>query len=379
VISTLDRYIIKEVALTWSVVTGLLLLILVSNRFALLLGEAAAGKLPAGAVLTLLGLVSINYLAVLIPAAMFVAAMVALGRLYRDSEMATLMACGVGPRQLYRPLLMFAGVLVVLVAWLSLQAAPWAVRMSHELRTNAERAAQFGDVQAGRFKTFSNGNAVFYAQGVSKDGKRLENVFVEKYHQDGSVTVVKAASGHRRADAQGSGMLVLVNGYRYDGVPGEATFRVVRFNQYGIHIKPSGAAYNPDSPEVMSSAALWRADSLKATSELQWRLSLPVSVVLLTLLALPLAKTTPRQGRFGKIMIAILAYVIYSNLVGVARIWLEKGATPPALGIWWVHGLFLLAVACLLARQNGVVWRVRRGPRLKRKDADVKVRRHENA
>ena len=173
----IDRYLTREVAFTWLSVTLVLLAILISNQFARILGDAAGGKLPRDAVFTLLGLTSLNYLTILIPLALFLSVMLALGRLYKDSEMTALIACGVGPSELYRPLLRFALVVAVVAGALSIFAAPWALRQVETIRADAEREAQIDALDPGEFRT-SDG-VVFYAESRGDDGL-LRNVFLER-------------------------------------------------------------------------------------------------------------------------------------------------------------------------------------------------------
>lgn len=353
-----SRYLARETLLTWAAVTAVLMLILMSNRFALLLGDAAAGRLPRDAVFALLGLASVNYFIVVIPVALFLAVMLALGRLYRDSEMTTLAACGVGPGQIYRPLLLLALCLALLLAWLSLSVAPWAARGTHLIKSSAEHNAQVGSFQSGSFKTDSDGRGVLYAGAVGGGGRLLYDVFMEGAAQGADsdrLDVVTAASGERQIDdVTGAGMLVLKDGYRYEGVPGERDFRIVRFAEHGVRVKP--AAPSPGQGyDVYPTRALLGLRDPEAASELEWRVSVPVSALLLVFLAVPLARTSPRQGRYGRLFAAIMVYVIFSNLVGVARVWLQKGVVPAAIGIWWVHAAFLLAACLLLLRQYG--WR----------------------
>ncbi|MGB9429448.1 MAG: LPS export ABC transporter permease LptF [Gammaproteobacteria bacterium] len=350
-----DRYLARETALTWAAVTAILMLILLSNRFALLLGDAAAGKLPRDTVFALLGLASVSYFIVVIPVALFLAVMLALGRLYRDSEMTTLMACGVGPVQIYRPLIFMALILAIILAGLTLKVAPWAVRMSDIIKTYGQHNAQVGSFESGRFKQDPNGHGVLYAAGVSRDGRKLENVFIEAPDKQ-RLVVIAASSGTREVSDDGSATtLVLHDGYRYDGTPGQADFRIVKFAQNGIRVAPALPELGSEGYAAMPTGALFAAGSLDAASELQWRLSVPLSALLLVFLAVPLARTSPRQGRYGKLFVAILAYVIYANLVGVARVWLVKHVLPAAIGIWWVLILLLLAACILLYQQYG--WR----------------------
>ena len=350
-----DRYLIRETVLTWTAVTSILMLILLSNRFALLLGDAAAGRLPRDTVFELLGLASISYFIVVIPVSLFLAVMLALGRLYRDSEMTTLMACGVGPWQIYRPLMAIAVVIAIILAALSLEVAPWAVRLSTIIRTYGQHTAQVGSFESGRFKVDQNGRGVLYAAGVSADGHALQDVFIEGPNRKRQ-EVISAKSGTRQVnDESGAGSLILQDGYRYDGIPGQADFRIVHFAEHGIRISPSVPDIGPEGYEAMPTRALLKASNLASASELQWRLSVPLAALLLTFLAVPLARTSPRQGRYGKLFAAILTYVIYSNLVGIARVWLEKNFLHRSIGIWWVPLLLLLATLALLYQQYG--WR----------------------
>lgn len=350
-----DRYLARETALAWAAVTVILMLILLSNRFALLLGDAAAGRLPRDTVFTLLGLASISYFIVVIPVALYLAVMLALGRLYRDSEMTTFMACGIGPGQIYRPVLAIAAALAVLLALLSLQVAPWAARTTDIIKSYAQHNAQVGSYQSGSFKQDQQGRGVLYAASTSSNGRELQEVFMAGPNgprQD----VISAASGTRIVSGdQGAGTLILHNGYRYDGVPGQADFRIVQFAQHSIRLSPAVPELGPEGYSAMPTSALLRDATPAALSEFQWRVSVPLSAILLVFLAVPLARTSPRQGRYGRLFAAILVYVTYSNLLGVARVWLQKSLLPAAVGIWWVLLLLLLAGLILLYQQYG--WR----------------------
>ena len=356
-IRIVDRYLAKETALTIAAVTGVLMLILLSNKFAGLLGDAAAGRLPRETVFTLLGLASIKFFIVVVPVATFLAIMLALGRLYRDSEMTTLMACGVGPMQVYRPLMALALVLAAGLAVLSLQVSPWAERMTHIVNSTGSHNAEVGSFESGRFKVDDDGRGALYAEQVSKDGKDLGKVFMQGPSGD-LMAVVIAETGHRQPNpdqSDGSGMLILHDGWRYEGIPGKADYRIVRYDEHGIVIEPAKPESGLDSYDAYPTEDLLKLHDLASSSEMQWRLSVPISVLLLTLLAVPLARTTPRQGRYGKLLMAILVYFIFYNMGILARVWLQKGVTSPLIGMWWVHGLFLCVVGLMLVQQYG--WR----------------------
>ncbi|MFK8031149.1 MAG: LPS export ABC transporter permease LptF [Gammaproteobacteria bacterium] len=361
----LDRYILREVGQTWFAVTGVLLIILVGNQFARILGDAAAGELPRNAVASLLGLTSLNYLTILVPVGLFLSIMLAMGRLYKDSEMAAIVACGVGPGMLYRPLAIFAVVVASLLAFLSLEGAPWAMRQIHALKEVAQQEAEVGSIAAGRFRSTGFG-VVFYAQSATADG-RLKDVFLE--HRKGDVVeVVVAEYAEQLTDPERNlRLMVLYDGVRFEGVPGEPRFRTTEFKEHGIPIQLDEASSPFDKVEAQPVSMLLASDSLEARSELQWRLSAPVSALMLVLLALPLSRTTPRRGRYGKLAIAVLIYILYSNLLGAARVWLEQERIPSILGLWWVHVL-VFGLAMLLLHRNFGAASVNTGRRVKDSD-----------
>ena len=202
VLRTLDRYIFREVAATWLAVSGVLLVILVSNQLARVLTQAAANDFPRGVVLALIGLTSAGYLSVVVPIGFFLAILLALGRLYHESEMAAIQSCGVGPAGLYRPIALLGAAIFGLLVWLSFWAIPGATARAKELRAEALRDAQFGSLEPGRFRTFAGGRVVFYAERVD-DNKILHNVhvFVERPAEKAQGKSGDAVASSRSDDA----------------------------------------------------------------------------------------------------------------------------------------------------------------------------------
>ena len=356
----LDRYVLREVALTWVAVTGVLLAILVSNQLARILGLAAANGFPREVVLSLIGLTSLQNLTVLVPIGMLLAVMMALGRLYHDSEMAAVRACGTGPERLYVPVMLLAAFVAAGLAWLAFDVSPAAFGKAQDLRREALRSAQFGRLEPGKFRSFAGGNAVFYAERADDAGV-LYNVFLQRRVGDRIEVATAGRAVHRIEEEGHLHVIVLYDGQRYEGVPGQAGFRRLRFAEHGIPVRipdpDAGRVRNEAKPmsELMASA-----DPLDQ-SELQWRVSLPVMVLVLSLLAVPLSVLRPRQGRYAKVALAILVYFGYSNLISAARVWIEKGQIDPRLGVWWVHLLVVALALLLLHRQSplGLIWRKR--------------------
>lgn len=360
--------------------TGVLLVILVSNQLARVLSQAAANEFPRAVVFALLALTSAGYLTVIVPIGLFLAIVLALGRLYYESEMAVLQSCGVGPAGLFRPITALGSIIVVLLVWLSFFAIPAASTRAQAIRSEALREAQFGALEPGRFRTFGGGTAVFYAERVDDNGiLHHVNVFIDRGRsQPISKTGVtgkstgdrggKSAASSRdtgskleiwvatRAEQRGAGQaeqtFVLYDGYRYEGVPGEGAFRITRFSEGGIPIQLGSIGSTATKAEMKATADLLRSSDRDDIAELQWRVAAPVSALLLMLLAVPLARLRPRQSRFAKIGVAILVYFLYSRLLVSARTWIETATLPAWLGLWWVHGIALTAAICLLLRES---------------------------
>ena len=350
----LDRYIFREIASTWLGVTFVLLMILLTNQFASVLGNVAKGKLPKDAALDVIALSATQYLTILIPIGLYLSIMLALGRLYRDSEMPAMMACRIGPSGVYRPLTWLVVPLVAGVGWLAIDLGPRALVEIDRIGAEARREADLASIEPGRFTVFGPDQAVVYGERVTPDGF-MENVFLQRIVDDGVVEVVVAERGEAvESEDPDIRLLVLHQGRRYEGVPGTPSFRVVEFAEHGIPYRlPSLDPADP-APRAMTFARLLQADNLEQVAEMHWRVGIPLATVILAILAVPLSRTQPRAGRYGRIAIGLLVFIIYLNMLSAARAWIEQGVTPAILGLWWVHGTMLLFAALLLAVQNSV-------------------------
>ena len=359
----LYRYILREVLQTWFAVTAVLLCILLTNQFARVLGKAASGELPREAVLQLLGLTSIQYLTVLIPVGLLLAIMLGLGRMYRDSEMTAVMACGIGSISLYRPLILLALVLAMLLGWLTVSVTPWSLRVAELTLYSARETMEFGSLEPGRFHSDRDKKIVFFAEAVEEDGT-LSNVFIQRRNQDSVEVSVSRKGRLTAADENGWRTMLLFDGRRYEGVPGSYAFNLMEFAEQGVPLRPAIGEARLDRPEMMSIQDLIEGDSPLIMAELQWRLSGPITIFVLTLLAVPMARTSPREGRYSKVIFAILMYLVYSNLLGISRSWLEDDKIPVAAGVLWPHLLMVIVAMVMLAVQSRILRRIFRRRRI---------------
>ena len=349
----LDRYIFREIATTWLGVTMVLLLILLTNQFARVLGDVAKGKLPKDAAFEVIGLSAVQYLTILVPIGLFLAIMLALGRLYRDSEMPAMMACRVGPAGIYRPMAWLMVPLALSVAWLSIDLGPRAMAQVERIGAEARREADLASIEPGKFTVIGSDRAVIYGSRITPEGL-IEKVFMQRMKENGKVEVVIAEVGEMvETDDPNVRFLVLRDGRRYEGVPGTTEFRVIEFAEHGVPYQlPSLKAADP-RPRAMTFTDLMRSYELEHIAEFQWRLGVPLSAIILSILAVPLSRTQPRSGRYGRIAIGFLVFIIYLNMMSAAKAWIEQGSISPTLGLWWVHGSMALFALGLLIVQNG--------------------------
>ena len=356
--SILGRYVLREVVTTWLVVTGVLLIILLANEVVGVMERAAANQYPKSMVLELVGLSSLQYLSIVVPVGLLLGVVLAFGRLYHDSEMAAALACGAGPVTLYAPVGLLALVVAGGLAWLSLYLAPAATGEALSLRGAALRAGQLAPIASGKFRSFGAGTkAVLYAQRVARDGS-LGDVFLER--SDGTVVEVALADrATHSVTADGlTHILTLYDGERVEGVPGSPEFRIVRFAEHVVTVQVPVSADVVQDLEARPTASLRYSQDPAERAELHWRVSMPIMCLVLALLAVPLSKLRPRQGRYARVWIAVLIFFVYYNLATTGKTWLARGRLPEAAGLWWTHAVVaLLALSVILG--PGIATRLR--------------------
>lgn len=350
----IDRYLIKEVTLTLLAVMPVLLLIFLSNRFVQYLAEAAAGRLPSDVLWALLAFRSISVLSLLLPLAFFLSVVLALGRLYKDSEMIVLTASGISPLRIVQTIGAAGVVMALLVAALTFYIEPWANAQTNQVRKRAEAASEIRIITPGRFKESRQGDHILYVERLSADLEQMHNIFIQSRQVD-KVNILSSQHGYQYTDKEtGDLYVVLEDGNRYEWTPGGSDFKIIKYTKYTVRIEQKDIPVQSSLRELTGVDPLLRNLDAGAKAELQWRFSLPISMLLLAVLGVLLARTTPRQGRYAKLFTAILVYVIYMNLLTVSRSWVEQSVAPPLFGMWWVHIAVLAVVAVLLARQMGV-------------------------
>jgi lipopolysaccharide export system permease protein len=346
-----------ELAKTTVSVLAVLVTIIVSRKFLGILTKAIEGEVAADTLFVLLGLKMLSALIVLTPPSLFLAMLMVFGRMYRDHEMTILSSSGVGLMRLYRAVLYFVLPLCVLSAYLALEVMPWSERQSQALMHRDEETADVRGIKPGRFNEFSRGDVVLYAEALEEGDNVLTDVFVQSRDGD-KAGIVVAESGYLRRAESGEHFVVLQNGQRFQGVPGQADFILSEFEEYAVKIEDERGPAAAQKREAEPSMQLWRSSTPRELAELQKRIAVPLGALVLAILAIPLARVAPRGGVYGNVAAAFLIYLVYENLQKVSQGMLMTGKWPMWLSYSAVYVLMLVIVVYYLLRSYGVKWLV---------------------
>ncbi len=332
-----------------------LLIIFMTNQFAHFLRYAASGHITMNAVMQLMSLQIPFLLGYLMPLGLYLSILIVFGRLYLDHEMTVMSACGIGPASLLAVVLTAGVVIAVIVGGLMLWVQPLVDLQRTRILYESLAKATVEKVMPKRFQSL-NPDMVFYADDVERGKLKMQNLFFaqrSKPKPDGSrswdITIAKKA---REAYEQNGHFLLFQDGFRYIGTPGLFNYQIIKYESYGIRIAQAA----PEArgwPSNASTASLWpQRHNRRVAAELHWRMAMPVSALVLSLLAFPLSRINPRRGKFSQLIPAILLYIAYGNFLFLGRSWVRKGIIDFDVGLWWLHGgMALIAIGLLAYRR----------------------------
>lgn len=347
------RSVQREFANTAAGVFVALFAILITTQLIRLLGQAAGGRLASEGVLALLGFGALNYMPVVLTLTVFVSILLTLSRSYRDSEMMVWFSSGLPLTAWISPVLRFALPILLLVALLSLFLSPWALQKSAELRGRLTSRDDVSQVSPGNFRESTNAERVFFVEAIAEDASHVKNVFVSSV-QHGRLGVMVAAEGYTETAANGDRFLVLQNGRRYEGVAGTPDYRESEFSRYAIRIEQKEAPDVAASPKTTRFHQLLRKPTRANLGEVVWRVGLPLSALVLALLAIPLSFVNPRAGRSMNLILALLIYATYSNLISIAQAMVAQGKVSFHTGLAAVHVVMAAVLLLLFWRRIAV-------------------------
>ena len=351
--------LLRELATSAAAVFLVLLGISVTTQLVRLLGQAASGLITSTGVIALLSFTLVGYLPILLSLTLFIAVLMTLTRSYRDSEMVVWFSCGQGLERWVRPVLVFALPLVMTIALLSLLLSPWAVEKAEQFRRQMDSRDEVARVIPGAFHESRRADRVYLVEEVEGKANLVANVFVSST-QNGKQGVMVAQSGFQETAANGDRFLVLSNGRRYEGEPGSPEYKISEFERYAMRIEVAESVERAPTTKTMSTLDLLRDRTPRNLGELSWRIGIPASALILCLLAIPLSFVNPRAGRSINIMLAILVYMIYSNMLSIMEASLTQSRIDVVTGMWGVHAFMVLLLMAMFYHRLSVfsLWRL---------------------
>jgi lipopolysaccharide export system permease protein len=348
------RALLREFAGLAGAVFMTLFAIALTTRLIRLLGQAAGGKIPTDAVVAFLGFFSLGALPVLLSLTMFISVLLTLTRGWRDSEMVIWFGSGLSLAAWLKPVMLFALPQIAVISALSLFISPWAAQMSEQYRTKVDARDDVSRVSPGVFGETSSKERVFFVESISGDSSVVQNVFVSSVHQQKS-GVSMSRSGKTETAPSGDRFIVLEDGRRYEGAPGDDEYRVMEFERYAARIETVEGSEPQLTHKNLTTWALIQDPSDTNLGELLWRVGIPISAAVLALLAIPMSFVNPRAGRSLNLLFALFTYIVYSNLLSVSQARVAQGRMDFDVGWWLVHAGMIALLVFMFARRMQII------------------------
>ncbi|MDD2885363.1 MAG: LPS export ABC transporter permease LptF [Dechloromonas sp.] len=350
-----ERAARREFAQAAAGISVALLAILTSINLIRLLKEAVGGRIAPEGVAALLGYAALNFMSVLLSLTLFVAVLLSISRVYRDSEMVVWLSSGQPLQAWIRPVIRFSLPILLAIAVVAGFLAPWANQSSADYRQRLALRSELSHVSPGAFREVKNGQRVFFVEQLAEDASAVGNVFVASV-QDGRVGVVMSDKAHQHVADNGDRFIVLEQGRRYEVEAGSPAFRIMDFERYLLRTEDGTPAPAERVAKRQPINELIKMPDAESRAELLWRLGLPISSLVLALLAIPLAYVNPRAGRSANLLLAILVFAIYNNLMSISQSWVAQGKLSFVVGLLATHGLMSLPALALFYRRT-TLWR----------------------
>ncbi len=329
--------------------------IVIAQRAGFLVGSAAKGWIPNDAITTMLGFSMIKFLPMILSLSLFLAVLLTMSRWHRDSEMAIWLSSGLALSKWIRPILNIAMPVIIAIALLSFYLTPWASQKIEEYRVQLKSRDEVAAISPGVFKESNDGQRVYFVEGFDELGNVVKNVFIQSIQHQKSGVIV-ANKGRRYQAENDDNFVVLEQGRRYEGKPNSAAISTTEFESYSIRMESrEEGAKRPAKIGTLTTRTLLDSESPRAKAELQGRLAIPISALILVLLAIPLSFVDPRAGRSLNMMFAIAIFVIYNNMLNIFDAWIKQDKISTVVGLWPVHIIFALLAYYLFYRRSYIL------------------------
>lgn len=344
------RYIISEIIKPASNILILMLAIFTSYTAINYLTDAVGGMMSPARIGTLIGLRIGMALEILLPTTLYLSVIIALGRLYKDSEMTALAACGLGTGGIVWPVFLLSIPVALMAGGASLYIRSAAYTQIYELRSKAVAEFAINQLESDRFLEFANGRYTFFSEDIDRKRGIAHKIFLHEKKGDVWQVIQAEEMIDGGRNSLGYPVMILRNGYVVEFQASGKKGNIIHFEQAHYPIVADSSKSGRYRRKAASTSHLLQSDRLEDVAELQWRLSTPLSTILLALLGIPLSRTNPRKGKFAKLGLALIIFAVYYQLFVIAKTQVENGAISPMIGIWWVPGLLTVLVLFLLWR-----------------------------
>lgn len=334
----LTRYFVRELLTSTFIITLVLMMIVISARLIVYLNQAVSGAIATDMVLLIVLFNIPNFLQLILPLGFYISILLIYGRMFADNEMTVLHACGFSPSKVLKVTWVPTAIMAVLVTILSLWLSPKSAELLDAYYQAQQYNSSMSFLTPGRFHTFGKGDRVSYTELLSDDQTSMQGIFIA----DGDVILVAESGSQYVNEDSGSRYLQLKSGWRFEAIPGDHEMRSLSFDSYAIKIAEESAEAKAAKQEAKDSLSLMLSNDIEDRAQLHYRLGLIILIPIVTLIAFPLAKVNPRQGRYNKLLPAILIYITYYSSMVTGLSLMGDGKSPEWLGLWWVHSLFLI-------------------------------------
>jgi lipopolysaccharide export system permease protein len=354
------RALLREFAGLAGAVFMTLFAIALTTQLIRLLGKAAGGSIPTDAVIAFLGFFSLGALPVLLSLTMFISVLLTLTRGWRDSEMVIWFTSGLALTAWLKPVLLFALPQFAVILVLSLFISPWAAQMAEQYSNRVASRDDVSRVTPGVFGETGNKERVYFVESASDESNSVQNVFVSSVQQQ-RTGVSMSRSGHTETLPNGDRFIVLENGRRYESSEADGEYRITEFDSYAARIETKEGTKPAPTQKTMPTWGLIENPSNTNLGELLWRIGIPISALVLVMLAIPMSFVNPRAGRSANLLFALFTYIVYSNLLSVSQARVAAGRMDFGIGWWLVHaGMVLLLVFMFAQRMQLIRLRIGR-------------------
>lgn len=363
------RALSAELMSSASAIFLIILGIVVAQRAGNIVRQVSKGILPNDAIGTILTFSLVQFMPMMLSLAIFLAVLLTLTRWHRDSEMVIWMNAGLSLRQWVSPIMRFIAPIVLIISVFSLIILPWANEKADNYRAQLKKRDELSSISPGTFKESNNGERIYFIESFDKLGYEVKNIFVQS-KQNGKTGIITANSGSRYKADNGDNFLRMEHGRRYEITPNTLEVMTTEFERYDIRVEIKEATPPSSTAQTRTTQSLIFGATAADHAELHWRLAIPISTIVMVLLAIPLSFVDPRAGRSLNIMFAILIFIIYNNMLSIFQAWITQGKISTLVGLWPVHLMFVLLGWYLYHRRKYLKplipdWFKRQGKRVK--------------